>query len=284
MNNIYRPVEVRVVKITRQAENVALIRFKRTDGKEFAKVKDTKGGRAKSGLSFIPGQFVMCGLWGYGESPFGVASNPYEREYMDIVVRGVGSVTNKLIALKRNQTATLRGPYGNGYPLGFFPGMDLLLITGGSGIPPIASLIEYVIVNREDFGRVSLLYGAATPDGLLMESERKRWKRSIEVALSVDHATPDWKLGCVGPVSVCLRNIKIECANTAVAMCGPGPMVDTIEHLLNIAGIPDNKIFVSIERKMQCGVGKCQHCVTGEKYVCTDGPVFNLDALDNNWD
>lgn len=284
MKNIYKPITIRVERITRQTEDTSMIRLKRADGRDFTKITAPDGAKNKTGLSFIPGQFVMAGLWGYGEAPFGVASSPYERSYMDIIVRGVGNVTNKLIALKKNDTATLRGPYGNGYPLGFFPGMDLLFITGGSGIPPIASLIEYVIANRKSFGRVSLLYGAATPEGLLMESQRKHWKKSIEIELSVDRATPGWREGCVGPISICLKSIKIDRTNTAVAMCGPGPMVDAIEHLLNTTGIPDRRIFISMERKMQCGVGKCQHCVTGEKYVCTDGPVFNLDEVDRNWD
>ena len=284
MKNIYKPITVRVEKITRQTEDTSMIRLKRDNGRDFAKVSAPGNVNNRTGLSFIPGQFVMAGLWGYGEAPFGLASNPYERSYMDIVVRGVGNVTNKLIALKKNDTLTLRGPYGNGYPLEFFPGMDLLFITGGSGIPPIASLIEYIIANRKEFGRVSLLYGAATPDGLLMERERKRWKKPIDISLSVDSPTPGWSEGCVGPISICLKQIKIDRTNTVVAMCGPGPMVDALEHLLNVTGIPDRRIFISMERKMQCGVGKCQHCVTGEKYVCTDGPVFNLDEVDRNWD
>ena len=157
---------------------------------------------------------------------------------MDIVVRGVGHVSNALTALKKGESATLRGPYGNGYPLGFFEKMDLLLITGGSGIPPIASLIEYIIANRARVRAREPPIRASTPDGLLMESQRKRWKRSISIELSVDRATPGWKDGCEGPISVCLRKIKLDRANTAVAMCGPGPMVDAIEHLLNTVGIP----------------------------------------------
>ena len=283
MKNIYKPIPVSVSQIVRQTEDTMLLRLVRVDGRNFARVKSSKGS-ARPGLSFIPGQFVMAGVWGFGEAPFGVASNPYERSYMEIVVRGVGHVSNALIGLKKGEMASLRGPYGNGYPLEFLSGMEILLITGGSGIPPIASLIEYIIANRADFGRINLLYGAGTPDGLLMKRQRKRWKRSINVELSVDCATPGWSDGCEGPISVCLRNIKLDRANTAVAMCGPGPMVDAIEHLLNTTGIPDRRIFISMERKMQCGVGKCQHCVTGEKYVCTDGPVFNLDSVDRNWD
>ena len=112
MKNIYKPIEVKVSKITRQAEDVSLIRFKRVDGRDFARVMEVGGVKNKPALSFIPGQFIMAGLWGYGEAPFGVASNPYARKYMDIVVRGVGNVTNKLITLKKNETATLRGPFG----------------------------------------------------------------------------------------------------------------------------------------------------------------------------
>ncbi|MEE9543447.1 MAG: FAD/NAD(P)-binding protein [Thermodesulfobacteriota bacterium] len=281
--NIYKPIPVSVSQIVRQTDDTSLLRLVRSDGREFPKIPGKASG-TRPGLSFIPGQFVMAGVWGFGEAPFGIASSPYERSYMKIVVRGVGHVSNALIALKKGERATIRGPYGNGYPLDFLTGMEILLITGGSGIPPIASLIEYIIANRAEFGRTNLLYGAATPDGLLMKKQRKRWKRSINVELSVDQSTPGWRDGCEGPISVCLRNIKLDRTNTAVAMCGPGPMVDAIEHLLNTTGIPDRRIFISMERKMQCGVGKCQHCVTGTQYVCTDGPVFNLDTVDKNWD
>ncbi len=275
MKNIYEPVTAEIVKVERQSKDVLLFRLRSKGGVPF--------GTPKRGMHFTPGQFMLAGVWGYGEAPFGIASDPYETEYIELVVRRVGDVTGAMHLLEKGDTMTLRGPYGNGYPLEFFKGSDVILITGGSGIPPIASLIRYIIHNRKDFGMVHLVYGAKTSAGLLMKREISKWKRKIDVTLTVDGPECDWKGKC-GFVSDCLTDIKVNPANTVVAMCGPGPMVDSIEQLVNPMGISDRKIFISMERRMQCGVGRCQHCVTGRKYVCTDGPVFNLDEIDRNWD
>jgi len=275
MKNIYRPVPARIVRVERLSPEVKRFRLRRADEKPFTLDND--------GLSFIPGQFVLAGVWGYGEAPFGLSSDPYNTSYMEIIVREAGQVTRAMHALGKGDQITLRGPYGNGYPIGFFSGMDVLLVTGGYGIPPIASLIRYITKNRGAFGRVHLVYGARTGADLLLTDEIKKWNETIEVTLTVDNPDKDWK-GRKGRVSQCLSSIRVDPFNTVVAMCGPGPMVDSIEHLVNPMGISDRRIFVSMERKMQCGVGRCQHCVTGDKYVCADGPVFNLDEIDRNWD
>jgi NAD(P)H-flavin reductase len=275
MKNIYEPIPVKIVKIEEHSSSVKLFRFKRKDGKHFTLRKD--------GMVFTPGQFVLVGIWGYGESPFGPASDPRDPRHLEVVVRRVGQLTSALHSKKVGDEVTLRGPYGNGYPINFFKNKDILLITGGCGIPPIASLVEYIFDNRDDFGRVHLLYGALTPTELLMKKRMKEWKKKINIILTVDKPSCDWE-GKKGRVTECLGDLAINPVNTVVAMCGPGPMVSAIENLLNPIGIPDRKIFVSMERKMACGVGRCQHCVTGTKYVCTDGPVFNLDQIDKNWD
>ena len=275
MKNIYEPIPVKIADIEEYSENVKLFRLERADKKDFPKSKDN--------FVFTPGQFVLVGIWGWGESPFGPASDPGDSTHMNIVVRKTGQLTSALHQRKKGDEITLRGPYGNGYPIKFFTGKDILLITGGCGIPPIASLIEYIVLNRDDFGQVHLLYGAATPSDLLMKNRMKVWEKSIDIALVVDKPACDWE-GRTGRVTECLKDLKINPANTVAAMCGPGPMVNAIENLLNPMGVPDRRIFVSMERKMQCGVGKCQHCVTGGKYVCADGPVFNLDQIDKNWD
>ncbi|MFQ5584364.1 MAG: FAD/NAD(P)-binding protein [Calditrichia bacterium] len=276
MQNIYRPIQVIIEKIEEHSSNVKLFRLKREDGKNFP--------RSKEGMVFVPGQFVLIGAWGYGESPFGPASDPLDSSHIDAVVRNTGgSITSALHSLKKGDLITLRGPYGKGYPIKFFVGKDILLITGGCGIPPIASLIDYIVLNRRKFGQVHLIYGAATPDDLLMKKKMRHWKKVISVMLTVDKPTCNWE-GESGRVTECIADLKINPANTVAAMCGPGPMMDAIENLLNPMGIPDKRIFVSMERKMQCGVGKCQHCVTGDKYVCADGPVFSLDEIDKNWD
>lgn len=275
MQNVYEPIPVRITDIENHSESVRLFRLERTDKKRFPIRKD--------GFVFTPGQFVLAGVWGWGESPFGPASDPRDSTHINIVTRKTGQLTSVLFKMKKGDEMTLRGPYGNGYPIKFFTGKDVILITGGCGIPPIASLLEYIVLNREEFGLVHLFYGAATPSELLMKNRMKIWKKSINIVLTVDKPACDWE-GKTGRVTECLTDLKINPGNTVAAMCGPGPMINAIENLLNPMGIPDRRIFVAMERKMQCGVGKCQHCVTGSKYVCMDGPVFNLDEIDKNWD
>lgn len=266
MNNIYTPEQVKIIKIEKHSPDVRLFRLK------------------KSGLSFIPGQFVLAGVWGYGEAPFGAASSPYEKSYLDIVVRKTGGkVTSALHSLKEGDEITIRGPFGNGFPLDFFEGKDIVMVTGGCGIPPIAALVEYIIKNRKKFGKVYFLYGARTPDDILMKENLQRWKNNIEVIVTIDKPHEGWT-GPVGFVSELVPKIKIDSARAVATMCGPGPMTHALEKILRPLGIADRRIFVSEERKMQCGAGKCQHCVTGDKYVCLDGPVFNFDEIQQSWD
>lgn len=274
MKNLYLPVKASLTRAEELSENVKLFRFKKVRG-SFAKNQDS--------LAFIPGQFVMAGLWGYGEAPFGILSPPTEDRFMEILVRKVGVVTNALHRLNVGDEMTIRGPYGNGFPISSFEGKDVVMVSGGCGIPPIAALIEYIIQNRERFGRVYLLYGAATPQDILAQGRLDIWGRHINILLTVDHPTPEWK-GHVGLVSEMVKDIEINPLNAVATMCGPGPMMMAIERILRPLGISDRRIYVSLERKMQCGIGKCQHCTTGDSYVCIDGPVYNFDEIDRNWD
>ncbi|PIQ92805.1 MAG: oxidoreductase [Parcubacteria group bacterium CG11_big_fil_rev_8_21_14_0_20_39_14] len=276
VKNIYLPQKVKIAKIKKLSYDVKLFRFKKPRG--VFPVNKNK-------LAFIPGQFVLAGLWGYGEAPFGIASSPYENSFIDIVVRNTGGrVTSALHNLKKGAEITLRGPYGNGFPLSFLEGKDVIMISGGCGIPPIASLTEYIIKNRKKFGNVYLLYGVRTPKDILIKGKMKEWEKYIRIILTIDKPYPGWK-GCTGFVCNLIQPaIKVSPGNAVAAMCGPGPMTDATEKVLRPLGIADRRIFVSEERRMQCGVGKCQHCTTGEKYVCLDGPVFNYDEIDKNWD
>ncbi|OGZ35996.1 MAG: hypothetical protein A3A94_00250 [Candidatus Portnoybacteria bacterium RIFCSPLOWO2_01_FULL_43_11] len=274
MKNLYLPFKVKIVKTETLSHNVKLFRLKKDKGK-FSKDKND--------LVFTPGQFVLISLFGYGESPFGPASSPYESSYIDVVIRGVGTLTEALHNLKQGDEIFMRGPYGNGFPLKFIEGKDMVLVTGGCGIPPIAALIEYVRANRNKFGGVYLIYGAKTPADLLMKDRLKKWEKDIKVLLTVDEPDKEWK-GYVGMVTELIDDIKINAKNAVASMCGPGPMMGALEKILRPLGISDRRIFVSLERKMQCGIGKCQHCATGDKYVCQDGPVFYFDQIDKNWD
>lgn len=264
--NIYLPQKVKVAKIEKISPDVKLFRLE-------------KPGK----FSFLPGQFALLGLWGYGEAPFAIASSPYQKNIEFVVRNTKGKVTQALHDLKNNSFITLRGPLGNGFPVSFFEGKDVVMIAGGYGIPSIASLTEHLIKNRKKFGRVYLLYGARTPEDILLQKKIKEWRKSINVILTIDKPQPAWR-ECVGLVCDLIQKIEVSPTNTVAAMCGPGPMTDAMEKVLRPLGISDRRIFVNLERKMQCGAGKCQHCTTGEKYVCLDGPVFYFDEIDKNWD
>lgn len=158
------------------------------------------------------------------------------------------------------------------------------MVTGGCGIPPIAALVEHIIANREQFGRVSLLYGAKTPDELLLKKRMKEWQRhDITVLTTIDQPAPSWR-GPVGFVPTLIPNARVNGAQAVAAVCGPTPMVRALASALNGIGITNERIFVSTERAMHCGIGKCQHCTIGDRYVCMDGPVFTLDWLEKCWD
>lgn len=274
MENIYQSERVKITKIESYSADVKLFRFEKETG-EFAKNEE--------GLIFTPGQFILIGLFGYGEAPFGPSSSPENSQYLEAVVRKAGNLTEALHRLKEGDNVFMRGPYGNGFPLKFIEGKDVIMITGGCGIPPIASLTEYIIANRDKFNNVYLIYGAKTPQDILMKDKIKKWEGKIKVLLTVDQPGPDWR-GYKGMVSELIDDIKINPKDAVAAMCGPGPMMEALEKILKPLGVSDRRIFVSMERKMQCGIGKCQHCVTGDKYVCQDGPVFYYDQIDKNWD
>lgn len=254
MENIYLPKTVKIIKIKEQSPTVKLFRL-------------------APGLSFNPGQFFLLGKIGYGEAPFVALSFPSQSEYLEFAVRRAGTVTNYLHSLKEGDDIELRGPLGNGFPLDFIEGKDMVMVTGGSGIPPIASLVEYIIKNREKFGNIYLLYGAKVPEEILLKDRLEEWQKSDIKVLTI-----------AGIVSELVKEIKIDEQNAVAVMCGPGPMMEALEKIFRPLGISDRRIFVSLERKMQCGVGKCQHCTTGNKYVCLDGPVFYYDQIDKNYD
>jgi len=275
--NSYLPVEVKIIKIEQQSPTIKLIRIKKTKG---------LFPRNSLGMTFIPGQFVMLGLWGYGEAPFDPASSPFEDKFLDMLIANVGTLTSAIHKLKTGDKLTLRGPYGNGYPLEVLrgsAGKDLLMIAGGYAIASIGALAEYLLIHRQKFNNLYLLYGASDPQNILFKNQLKKWGKKIKVLLTVDKPLPGWK-GSVGLVSELIKEVKINPSNTVAIMAGPDVMMKALEKILIPLGVSSHKIYFNQTRKMQCGVGKCQHCVIGDKYVCKDGPVFCCDEINKYWD
>jgi NAD(P)H-flavin reductase len=263
MNNYYLPQSVVIEGIKEYTPEFHLYTLKFKD---------------KRDMSFVPGQFIVLSILGYEEAVFGVASSPLEKESFDICVRKVGTLTRALDGTKVGDEVGIRGPYGNGFPLEVLENKDLILAAGGTGIAPIASLAEYLIANRSEFNNVYLLYGARTPSDLLFSDQFERWNKSINVHLTVEKPDGEWNRN-VGMITSLCETVEFECRDTAALMCGPPVMYRFMVKELEKLGVGQDRTYVSLEMRMRCGIGKCQHCSYGKKYVCLDGPVFSYQEI-----
>jgi len=234
-------------------------------------------------LDHDPGQFVMVSIPGVGEAPISVSSSPTQRGHFELVVRKAGKVTTALHRLEAGDDIDIRGPFGNGFPVQILEGNDLLFVAGGLGIVPLRSLINYVIDNRRDFGKVSILLGCKTPDNLLFSDELDSWNERLDVSLNctVDQGDPEWK-GNVGLITSLIPGVTLDTERTFAVVVGPPVMYKFVLAELIKKNIPEDQIYLSLERHMKCGVGKCGHCQIGGLYTCKDGPVFSYDQIKDN--
>ncbi len=224
-----------------------------------------------------PGQFYMISVFGVGEFPVSVGYA--DENNLLITVKKVGQVTGALFELGENDIVGLRGPYGNGFPIEEFTGKNIVLIGGGIGIPPLRSVIEYIFQHRNEFGYVQLLYGARSPKDIVYKDKLlKDWPKIIDVKLTVDVADETWK-GHVGVVTTIFDQIKN--LDSIFLIVGPEVMMKYSVLELKKRGVKESQIYLSLERKMKCGIGICGHCNLGRFYVCKDGPVFRYDIIAN---
>lgn len=234
-------------------------------------------------LNHDPGQFVMVSIPGAGEAPISVSSSPTKRSFFELVVRNVGKVTEALHMLEVGDTVGIRGPFGRGFPVQILEGNDLLFVAGGLGIVPLRSLINFVIDNRRDFGKVNILLGCKTPKDMLFGDEVEHWAKRLDVNFNctVDKSDPDWK-GNVGLITSLIPGVNLDYSRTFAVVVGPPIMYKFVIVELLKKRIPERQIIVSLERHMKCGVGKCGHCQIAEYYCCQQGPVFSYDQIKNN--
>lgn len=244
--------------------------------------------KQKQGLTFIPGQFNMISLLGFGEGPFSITSSPLRKENFGHTIRLVGSLTRRINQLNIGDIVGIRGPYGRGWPVGLAKNKDLLIIAGGVGLAPLRGLIDLITEQRDNFGEVEIMYGSRKPDNLIFTSEYDNWRAvpNMRLFLTVDEVPKEikWPYG-QGVVTNLLKFSKIDPANALTFICGPEIMMRFIIRSLLIRGFAEKNIFVSMERRMECGMAKCGRCMIGPKYVCTDGPVFSypeVKALPHN--
>lgn len=231
-------------------------------------------------LNNIPGQCLQLTVFGYGEAPISITSSPTQKDYFQLCVRNVGNVTGALHRLEIGDKVGIRGPWGNGFPIERLKGKNAVFVAGGLGLAPLRSLINYIVDNREDFGKVWILSGARTPKDHLFRWEWDRWNSidDFEVLTTVDRADDTWD-GNVGVVGSLLYKTDIEVENTMAFICGPPIMFRFVTIDLKKLGFADDFIISTLERHMKCGVGKCGHCNVGSKYVCIDGPVFTYEEM-----
>lgn len=228
---------------------------------------------------FEPGQFNMLYLFGAGEVPISIASDPFDLPLMDHAIRVVGRVSRGLSDLRAGDYIGLRGPFGRPWPIALAEGRDIIVITGGLGCAPVVSVINYIIRRRDRFGRLTIMQGVKLPEDLIWRDRYETWNRApdTEVWLAANKAGPDWPWHH-GHVTELLASLPVS-PTTMVMMCGPEGMMHVCIDELRKRGIADQDIYVSMERNMQCAVGKCGHCQYGGQFVCWQGPIFSLDQL-----
>lgn len=229
-------------------------------------------------VPFRTGQFIELTLPGCGEAPFTPSSSPQVHDRLDVTVMRAGRVTAALHEMTAGQALGVRGPFGAGYPVDEFVGRDLLIVGGGCGLAPLKSLVLALFARRDEFRRILLKYGAKTPADIPYRRDLEDWSRRIEVSLTVDVGDASWT-GPVGVVTRLLDDVDLDRATAAVIVCGPPVMMMYATRRVQELGFPAEAIWLSMEKNMSCGVGKCGHCRLGTRYVCRDGPVFRYDAI-----
>lgn len=227
-------------------------------------------------LGHEPGQFIMLSVPGVGEAPISLSSSPTRKESFELVVRKSGTLTGALHRLTEGDAVGIRGPYGKGFPVKQIIGNDLVIVAGGLGIGPLRSLIQYVIDKRREFGRMYILLGCKTPKDMLFGEEVVTWVNNMDVGFNctVDRGDPEWK-GNVGLITQLIPGQHIDPERSYAVIVGPPIMYKYVIAELKSKGIRDERILLSLERRMRCGVGKCGHCQIEDLYCCQNGPVFN---------
>jgi sulfhydrogenase subunit gamma (sulfur reductase) len=259
--SIYAPVMARLRQVEQMTELEKLFTL------------DLPGGKS---LDNEPGQFVEVSLFGIGEAPISISSSPSRSNgTLELCVRRVGDVTNAMHELQPGAFLGIRGPFGKPFPVKAMKGRDILFAAGGLGLAPLRSLINEVLDHRGSFGRVIILYGTKRPSEILFKDELLEWaeRKDVEFHMTVDRAEENWR-GHVGVITTLFPKVTINPRNTVAATCGPPIMYRFVLMELLGKGIPETQIYLSLERRMKCGVGKCGHCQINELYCCQDGPVF----------
>ncbi len=230
-------------------------------------------------FTFRPGQFNILSVPGYGEAAISISSDSLDKDKVGHTIRLAGNVTRAIGRLKVGDAIGVRGPYGSHWPIEELAGKDIYIAAGGIGLPPLRPMLYHIMHNRQNFGKVVVLYGARSPQDLQFQDEYEQWKQAdIDVMVTVDRADENWD-GLVGVVPMMFYHLRMDRRNSAVFTCGPEIMIHFVVYEALARRVPADNIYVSLERNMKCGFGSCGHCQLGPYFVCKDGPVFTYEAL-----
>ena len=269
--NAYLPVKARIVEIIQETFSDDL------DIKTFRiKLEDDLV------MDFLPGQFVEFSIPGVGECPFGFASSPLEKDYFDITIKRTGKVTDRIHSLDVGANVWIRGPFGNTFPLELMENHSLLFVAGGLGLAPLRPFIQYVLDsrNRKKYDKIDMLLAARTAADYCFAYDYSHW-RAVEkttVLQTIDRDESGWD-GLVGFPHNLVKELTLDFSNLYAIVCGPPIMIKAVQNSLTVMGLPLDRLYTTLEMRMTCGVGKCGKCNIGNKYVCTDGPVFSMAEL-----
>ena len=262
--NPYQPINGEIVDIIDESPTI----------KTFVIVPETE-------FTFATGQFVELTLPGIGEAPFTPSSSPRVTDKMEISIMKAGCVTGLLHECEKGQKVGIRGPYGKGYPVDDFAGKDVLIVGGGVGLAPIRSLFLTLVDRIKDFKSVVCRFGARTPEDLIYKGSLfGEWQKiaGVDMKVTVDVASNGW-VGNVGVVTTIVKPDDVDIKNAVVVICGPPIMMKFATEQAIGYGFRKEDIYLSMEKNMSCGIGKCGHCMLGKYYVCKDGPVFTFDQI-----
>lgn len=262
----YMPYPVRIDDIVVETEDGNL--------KTYQLVFEQEAHRAA--WKHVPGQFAMLSLAGFGEIPIGIASSPTEEGHLLFTVNRAGKVTTALHQMNIGDRMGVRGPLGNGFPVDTeMKGKNIVIIAGGFAVTTLRATLISLLANRQDYGRITFIYGARTPGMLLYQDELKQWAQrgDVDLHVTIDREAPGWD-GLVGFVPTIAGQVAPSPENSVALICGPPIMIKFTMPPLEAIGWTDDQVYLSLENRMKCGVGVCCHCNVGPTLVCKDGPVF----------
>ncbi len=266
--NPYEPQEAIIIDRLQESPGLFTLRLKFTD----QKVQDA--------YEFEPGQFNMLYLYGVGEIPISIVSDPKDSHIIDHTIRPVGRVSKGIANLKTGDRIGLRGPYGRGWPMQEAKHKDVVVVTGGVGCAPVVSVINYIEQRREEYGHLNILQGVKHSDDFIWKDRYDKWRElpDTEVLLTASSGEALWPWH-IGSVTDLFNQLKFNPENVSVMMCGPEGMMRVVcNHMLDNRVQP-SRLFLSMERNMQCAIGHCGHCQYGSKFICKEGPVFSYDKI-----